>query len=153
MPYNVPDDWNSYYRFCYDCGTQTHASEGYACNCQPDEVYISSRYTVCSKTGDIKETQVYKNAHGGIETIVTEYTFNHMKSMLTAGQIKYRNDLMKRLHTSAQIEWQVEGYPLESDRLEIHKFRGNEEQFNKWFKGENLENRLDDIQVYKDQNC
>jgi len=29
---NVPDDWNSYYRYCSYCNTKWHASEG-GCNC------------------------------------------------------------------------------------------------------------------------
>ena len=55
-----------------------------------------------------------------------------------------------RLEKQSNIEWKVEGFPLNGDRLEIYKFRGNERQFLKWFKGENLENLLDDIQIYGD---
>lgn len=55
-----------------------------------------------------------------------------------------------RLEKQANIKWKVEGYPLDGDRLETYKFRGNERQFIKWFKGENLENLLDDIQIYGD---
>ena len=35
MSYNVPDDWNSYYSNCSDCGTRIHASEG-GCNCREE---------------------------------------------------------------------------------------------------------------------
>ena len=55
-----------------------------------------------------------------------------------------------RLEKQANIEWKVEGFPLDGDRLETYKFRGNERQFIKWFKGENLENLLDDIEIYGD---
>jgi len=33
MSWNVPDDWNSYYRNCGSCGTRYHASEG-GCECE-----------------------------------------------------------------------------------------------------------------------
>ena len=35
MPYNVPDDWNSYYSTCSDCGERIHASENH--DCEPEE--------------------------------------------------------------------------------------------------------------------
>ena len=55
-----------------------------------------------------------------------------------------------RLEKQSNIEWKVEGFPLDGDRLKTYAFRGNERQFIKWFKGENLENLLDDIQIYGD---
>lgn len=55
-----------------------------------------------------------------------------------------------RLEKQSNIEWKVEGFPLDGDDYVTHKFRGDERQFIKWFKGENLENRLDDIQIYGD---
>ena len=35
MSYNVPDDWNSYYRRCSLCGDKYHLSDG-GCDCTSD---------------------------------------------------------------------------------------------------------------------
>lgn len=52
--YNVPDDWNAYYRRCEICGTRYHASEG-GCECQDGNE--------CDWCGETKDW----DAFGGVE--------------------------------------------------------------------------------------
>ena len=99
MSYNVPDDWGLFYGRCDTCGDRTHASEGHACSCQDEQEVerISERYTVCSLTGDVKLTEIFKNAYGGVDEYVVVYPYDFMKRKLSENQIKYRNDLIRRL--------------------------------------------------------
>ena len=102
MSYNVPDDWGMYYSRCSECGVKTHASEGYACKCDYEDVVkpIATKFKVCSKTADIKVISLFKNEHGGIyeETQLWPADDWHIDRYLTANQVKYRNQLLKRLN-------------------------------------------------------
>ena len=35
---NLPDDWNSFYEYCPECGEKYHVSEG-GCDCEPKDEY------------------------------------------------------------------------------------------------------------------
>ena len=102
MSYNVPDDWDLYYRMCDVCGQRTHASENYMCSCdeEPDNTLIAERFTVCSKTGDIKYVAVHRDGSGGIITLTDSLTTSdyYIKKYLSPTQIKWRNDLLIRLN-------------------------------------------------------
>ena len=100
---NVPDDWALYYSICGECGDITHASEGHACSCDDEEDrYITVRYSVCSRSGDVKQTEIYRNQFGGVETEVTTYRYGDMAGNLTENQRRWRESLMIRLaHASA----------------------------------------------------
>ena len=99
--YNVPDDWGLYYDKCYKCGDRTHASENYACSCvdeEHEEPFVV-RYSVCSKTANIKVTSIYATDVGGIRTELSYIPADnwHINRYLTLGQIKWRNNLLRRL--------------------------------------------------------
>lgn len=105
--YNVPDDWNMYYDKCDTCGDTTHASERYACSCDDEEINdkpFAIRYSVCSKTADIKVIRIFKTDVGGILNEffylpADDWNINHF---LSSGQIKWRNNLLNRLSNSVK---------------------------------------------------
>tara|TARA_Y100001937_G_scaffold114105_1_gene163466 strand:+ start:85 stop:408 length:324 start_codon:yes stop_codon:yes gene_type:complete len=105
MSYNVPDDWGLYYDKCWECGSITHASEYYSCKCDEKEQeeydtnLITSRHVVCSKTGQLKFVSILRDNNGGVKTL-SEYWVTddwHINRYLTPNQIKWRNNLLKRL--------------------------------------------------------
>ena len=103
--YNVPDDWNMYYSKCHECGDITHASENYVCSCDEynyDDDLIHSKFVVCSKTAKIKYITIYRDGKGGVKKEFSYFITDswHINRYLTPGQIKWRNNLLRRLSNS-----------------------------------------------------
>ncbi len=59
MSFNVPDDWNTYYSQCEECGTRTHASEGHSCMCPEEEQHDDITTFHVSREGVVYHKTVF----------------------------------------------------------------------------------------------
>ena len=66
MPYNAPDDWNSYYSDCSDCGERIHGSENHNCEEEMEEemytIVVYLRVDI-----DDPETMTYDDAEAEVK--------------------------------------------------------------------------------------
>ena len=59
-----------------------------------------------------------------------------------------RKHLLPLLKSAAEkYDWEVSGYPTTSNKGVVLKYRGTERQFIKWYLAEDLDDKLDDIQI------
>ena len=90
MTWNVPDDWNSYYRTCGICGGRYHTSGGDVCDCEYcedcGEVLKNGEKEICFTCVDIKDEEMQeeidnRSKHIDINDTMFQYIGPHRMSL------------------------------------------------------------------------